>query len=190
MEIEGSGTLRLPSGAELRVGYGATNGRPYRSIARLLIEEGRITRKAMTMRVLRAWLAAHPEERTRVLQHNESYVFFQRRSGAPLGSLGVPLTPGRSIATDPRVFPRGALAFIRTARPVEMGKGVNGWKPVDRFVLSQDTGGAIRGPGRVDVFWGRGPDADLAASDMKEPGELYFLVPKERTVASPPTARP
>ena len=190
MEIEGSGTLRLPSGAELRVGHGATNGRPYRSIARLLIDEGKITREAMTMRALRAWLAAHPEEQTRVLQHNESYVFFQRLSGAPPGSLGVPLTPGRSIATDPRVFPRGALAFIRTARPVQMGEGRVGWKPVDRFVLSQDAGGAIRGPGRVDVFWGRGPDADLAASDMKEPGELYFLVPKERTVASPPPGRP
>jgi membrane-bound lytic murein transglycosylase A len=190
MEIEGSGTLRLPSGAELRVGHGATNGRPYRSIARLLIDEGKITREAMTMRALRAWLAAHPEEQTRVLQHNESYVFFHRLSGAPPGSLGVPLTPGRSIATDPRVFPRGALAFIRTARPVQMGEGRVGWKPVDRFVLSQDAGGAIRGPGRVDIFWGRGPDADLAASDMKEPGELYFLVPKERNVASPPPGRP
>jgi membrane-bound lytic murein transglycosylase A len=189
MEIEGSGTLRLRSGDEVRVGHGATNGRPYRSIARLLIDEGKITREAMTMRALREWLATHPEEQTRVLQHNESYVFFRRLGGAPSGSLGVPLTPGRSIATDPRVFPRGALAFVRTARPVEMGEGTVGWKPVDRFVLSQDAGGAIRGPGRVDIFWGRGPDADLAASDMKEAGELYFLVPKERTVASP-SARP
>ena len=178
MEIEGSGTLRLPGGRELRVGYAATNSRPYRSIGRLLIQEGRITREAMTMRVLREWLAAYPEERDRVLRHNESYVFFRVLPGAPVGSLGVPLTPGRSIATDPRVFPRASLAFIRTMRPVEMPDGLIGWKPVARFVLSQDAGGAIRGPGRVDIFWGRGPEADLAASDMKESGELYFVVPR------------
>ena len=178
MEIEGSGTLRLPGGRELRVGYAATNSRPYRSIGRLLIQEGRITREAMTMRVLREWLAAYPEERDRVLRHNESYVFFRVLPGAPVGSLGVPLTPGRSIATDPRVFPRASLAFIRTMRPVEMPGGLIGWKPVARFVLSQDAGGAIRGPGRVDIFWGRGPEANLAASDMKESGELYFVVPR------------
>src|SRR5262249_29244316 len=123
---------------------------------------------------------------------NESYVFFRVMPGAPVGSLGVPLTPGRSIATDPRVFPRGALAFIRTMRPVEMTEGIIGWKPVSRFVLSQDVGGAIRGPGRVDVFGGRGPAAELAASDMKESGELYFLVPnpKGTVVASPRARRP
>jgi membrane-bound lytic murein transglycosylase A len=185
MEIEGSGTLRLPNGREVRVGHAATNGRPYRSIGRLLIQEGEITREAMTMRVLREWLAAHPGEQTRVLRHNESYVFFRLLPGAPVGSLGVTLTPGRSIATDPRVFPRAALAFTRTMRPVELPEGLIAWKPFGRFVLSQDAGGAIRGPGRVDIFWGRGPYADLAASDMKEPGELYFIVPK----ANGPDAR-
>jgi peptidoglycan lytic transglycosylase A len=190
MEIEGSGTLRLPSGRELRVGYGATNGRLYRSIGRLLIEEGKITRESMTMRVLRKWLTAHPEEQTRVLRHNESYVFFRLLPGAPVGSLGVTLTPRRSIATDPRVFPRGALAFIRTMRPVEMPEGLIGWKPFRRFVISQDAGGAIRGSGRVDIFWGRGPEADLAASDMKEAGELYFVVPKvKRASAGSPRGR-
>jgi peptidoglycan lytic transglycosylase A len=191
MEIEGSGTIRLPSGREIRLGHAATNGRSYRSIGRLLIEEGRITREAMTMRVLREWLAAHPGELTRVLRHNESYVFFRVLPGAPVGSLRVPLTPGRSIATDPRVFPRGALAFIRSMRPVELPEGLIAWKPFARFVLSQDAGGAIRGPGRVDVFWGRGPEADLAASDMKEAGELYFIVPKAPGLASRmPRGRP
>jgi membrane-bound lytic murein transglycosylase A len=178
MEIEGSGTLRLPGGRELRVGYAETNRRPYRSIAKLLIDEGRIPREAMSMRVLRQWLAEHPEERERVLRHNESYVFFRVLSGTPVGSLGVLLTPGRSIATDPGVFPRGALAFVRTMRPVELPDGLIAWKPSTRFVLNQDAGGAIRGPGRVDIFWGRGPEAELAASDMKEPGELYFLAPR------------
>ncbi|HXJ79490.1 MAG TPA: MltA domain-containing protein [Candidatus Methylomirabilis sp.] len=180
LEVEGSGTLRLPGNRELRVGPAATNGRPYRSIGWLLIEEGKIPAEAMTMRALRQWLNEHPEERSRVLRYNESYVFFSPRSGAPVGSLGVPLTPGRSIATDTRIFPRGALAFVKTTRPVEQPDGQVVWKPVSRFVLSQDTGGAIRGPGRVDVFWGRGPEAELAASDMKESGELYFLVPKAR----------
>jgi membrane-bound lytic murein transglycosylase A len=180
MEIEGSGTLRLSATRELRVGPAATNGRPYRSIGRLLIQEGKISREAMTMRALREWLTAHPEELTRVLRYNESYVFFRPLPGAPLGSLGVPLTPGRSIATDRRIFPRGALAFIRTMRPVELADGLVVSRPVSRFVLSQDTGGSIRGPGRVDIFWGRGPEAELAASHMKEPGELYFVVPKAR----------
>ena len=178
MEIEGSGTLRFLDGREVRVGYAATNARPYRSIGWLLIQEGKIAREAMSMKVLREWLAAYPDERARVLRHNQSYVFFRVLPGEPVGSLGVPLTPGRSIATDPRVFPRGALAFIRTVRPVALADGSIEWRPVARFVLSQDAGGAIRGPGRVDIFWGRGPDADLAASDMKESGQMYFVVPK------------
>jgi membrane-bound lytic murein transglycosylase A len=178
MEIEGSGTLRFPDGRELRVGYAATNGHPYRSIGRLLIQEGRISREAMTMRALRDWLTANPGEVERVLRHNESYVFFRPRSGSPVGSLGVELTPGRSIATDPRVFPRSALAFVRTIRPFLTADGVVVWRSVNRFVLNQDAGGVIRGPGRMDIFWGRGPEADLAASEMKEPGELFFVVPR------------
>lgn len=178
MEVEGSGTLRLTDGREIRVGYAGTNGRPYRSIARLLIDEGHVEREAMSMRVLREWLMANPREMARVLSHNQSYVFFGRRAGPPVGSLGVPLTAGRSIATDPQVFPPGSLAFLLTERPRLGDNGDVVWSPVSRFVLSQDAGGVIRGAGRVDVFWGRGPDADLAASEMKQPGELYVLVPK------------
>jgi 3D (Asp-Asp-Asp) domain-containing protein len=127
---------------------------------------------------------ANPDQLARVLHHNPSYVFFGQRAGPPVGSLGVPLTPGRSIATDPRIFPPGSLAFLLTERPRRTDNGDVEWGPVSRFVLSQDVGGVIRGPGRVDVFWGRGPDADLAASEMKQPGELYVLVPK------PPGIRP
>jgi membrane-bound lytic murein transglycosylase A len=99
----------------------------------------------------------------------------------------VPLTPARSIATDARLFPPGGLAFVRTERPRRLPDGRVGWSPVSRFVLNQDTGGVIRGPGRVDVFWGRGDDAELAASEMKQLGELYFLVPKpgRRVVVAP-----
>ncbi len=178
MEIQGSGSLRFADGREIRVGYAASNGRPYRAIGRLLIDEGRIPREAMSMQAIRAWLREHPEARTRVLEYNESYVFFRRLDGPPVGSLGVPLTPGRSIATDPRLFPPGALAFIRSTRPVRAVDGAIRWVPLSRFVLNQDTGGAIRGAGRVDVFWGRGSEAELAAGLMKEPGTLYFLVPR------------
>ena len=190
MEVEGSGTLRFADGREIRVGYAGTNGRPYRSIARLLIEEGHIEREAMSMRVLREWLEAHPHELSRVLHHNQSYVFFTRRSGPPVGSLGVPLTPGRSIATDPSVFPPGSLGFLLTERPRRDDTGEITWAPVSRFVLSQDVGGVIRGPGRVDVFWGRGPDAELAASEMKQEGELYVLVPRPAGIRPLPPVRP
>jgi membrane-bound lytic murein transglycosylase A len=178
MEVQGSGTLRLPDGGEIRVGYAASNGRAYRSIGRLLIDEGKLGREAVSLQTIRAWLAAHPEERARVLRHNEAYVFFRRLDGPPLGSLGVPVTPGRSIATDPRLFPPGALAFLRTDRPRATPDGLLAWLPLRRFVLNQDTGGAIRGAGRVDVFWGRGADAELAAGLMKQPGDLYFLAPR------------
>lgn len=188
MEIEGSGTLRFPDGREIRVGPAATNGLPYRSIGRLLIDEGRLTEETVSMHAIRSWLLANPSERARVLRHNQSVVFFRRLEGPPVGSLGVPITPARSIATDARVFPAGGLAFVRTERPRRLSDGRMGWNPVSRFVLNQDTGGAIRGPGRVDVFWGRGGDAELAASEMKQLGELYFLVPKpgRRVVAAPP----
>jgi peptidoglycan lytic transglycosylase A len=178
MEIEGSGTLRFPDGRELRVGPAGTNGHPYRSIGRLLIDEGRLTEETVSMDAIRSWLAENPAERARVLRHNQSVVFFRRLEGPPIGSLGVPLTPARSIATDARLFPAGALAFVQTERPMRLTDGGVGWSPVSRFVLNQDTGGAIRGPGRVDVFWGRGRDAELAASEMKQLGVLYFLVPK------------
>jgi len=178
MEIQGSGTLRFPDGREIRVGYAAANGRPYRSIGRLLIDEGKMAREAVSLQSIRAWLAAHPEERPRVLRHNESYVFFRRLDGPPVGSLGVPVTPQRSIATDARLFPPGALAFVRTERPMLSPDRRVEWRPVSRFVLNQDAGGAIRGPGRVDIFWGRGADAELAAGLMKQPGTLYFLVPR------------
>jgi membrane-bound lytic murein transglycosylase A len=178
MEVEGSGTLRFPDGREMRVGPAATNGRPYRSIGRLLIDEGWLTEESVSMAAIRAWLEANPAQRARVLRHNEAVVFFRRLDGPPVGFLGVPLTPGRSIATDARLFPPAALAFVRGERPFRLADGRVAWGPMSRFVLNQDTGGAIRGPGRVDVFWGRGPEADLAASEMKQLGELYFLAPR------------
>jgi membrane-bound lytic murein transglycosylase A len=179
VEVQGSGALLLPDGSERRIGYAGANGRLYRSIGSLLIQEGVIPRESMSMQALRAWLAANPAQCHRVLDFNESYVFFRFHESAAVGSLGRPVTPGRSIATDARLFPRGALAFIHTERPVAMSDGTVRWQPLSRFVLNQDTGGAIRGAGRVDVFWGRGPDAELAAGMMKQKGRLLFLVPRQ-----------
>ena len=184
MEIQGSGTLRFPDGREQRVGYAGANGRAYRAIGRLLIEEGRVPREAMSMQAIRAWLAANPGERQRVLQHNESFIFFRPLAGPPEGSLGRPLTPGRSVATDSRLFPPGALAFIDTEQPERTSAGAVRWSPLARFVLNQDTGGAIRGAGRVDFFWGRGESAAFAAGLMRQPGRLYFLVPRPTSVAT------
>ncbi len=178
MEVQGSGRLRLPDGSERRVGYAASNGRPYRSIGTLLIREGLIPKEQMSMQALRAWLAANPAQCNRVLDFNESYVFFRYLEGAAVGSLGRPVTPGRSIATDARLFPKGALAFIHTEHPVRGPDGTVVWKPLSRFMLNQDTGGAIRGAGRVDVFWGGGPEAELAAGMMKQKGQLLFFVPR------------
>lgn len=180
LEVQGSGTLALPDGGELRIGYAGSNGRPYRSIGRLLIDEGALARKAVSMQSIRAYLAAHPEEMRRILDHNESYVFFRKLEGPPVGSLGRPVTPGRSIATDHRLFPSAALGFLLTDVPALAADGSTvAERPLARFVLNQDRGGAIRGAGRVDFFWGRGEDAAYRAGIMKQPGRLFFLIPKE-----------
>lgn len=179
VEVQGSGAIRFPDGTEMRIGYAASNGRPYRSIGRLLIEEGRIPAERMSMQAIRAYLEANPGEVSRILNQNPSYIFFRELDTPPLGFLGVPVTGGRSIATDSRLFPPGALAFLDTTRPTldAEGRVIEG-APLRRFVLNQDTGGAIRGAGRVDFFWGRGDEAEELAGRMQQQGRLFFLVPR------------
>ncbi len=176
LHIQGSGVLQLPDGRRLNVGYAARNGRSYRSIGKLLIERGKIPKEQMSMQRLKRYLREHPHERNEVLFHNESYVFFRFIGEGPLGHLEVPLTAGRSIATDARLFPRGALAFVSTERPIVDGSGeVTQWLAFSRFVLNQDTGSAIVGPRRVDLYFGTGAQAGAAAGWMNRPGKLYFL---------------
>jgi membrane-bound lytic murein transglycosylase A len=185
LHIQGSGILQLEDGRRLLVGYAGTNGRPYRSIGRLLIDRGKIPQAEMSMQRLRSYLTDHPEEQNEILAYNESYVFFRFLEDGPLGNLEVPLTPGRSIATDARLFPKGALAFISTERPVLDAAGqLVGWQPFSRFVLNQDTGGAIRGPQRADLYFGSGAEAAAAAGFMNRPGRLYFLSLKTQPVTS------
>ncbi|MDJ0888160.1 MAG: MltA domain-containing protein [Desulfobacterales bacterium] len=177
LQVQGSGRITLDGGRSLRVQYHGVNGQPYRSIGKLLIDREKIPAEEMSMQRIRAYLEAHPEERQTILNHNPSYVFFRAGQGDPLGSLGVAVTPGRSIATDQRVFPSGALAFIATRKPLTDGdRTISRWTALKRFVFNQDSGGAIKGPGRADLFWGSGVYAETAAGHLKHDGELYFLV--------------
>ena len=114
-----------------------------------------------------------------VLNHNPSYVFFRILENGPLGNINIPITPGRSIALDAKLFPKGALAFISCQRPIVNDQGeITEWEKFSRFVLNQDTGGAIKGSGRADLFWGSGPYAEIAAGHLKHDGELYILIKK------------
>ena len=180
LHIQGSGVLRLSDGRMVKIGYAGANGRPYRSIGRLLIDRDKIPKEEMSMQRLRDYLTAHPDERSEVFNYNESYVFFRFLDEGPLGSLEVPITAGRSIATDARLFPKGALAFVVTRKPVINSAGeLTGWEPVARFVLNQDTGGAIRGMQRVDLYFGTGDGAGASAGYMNSPGKLYIVVLKK-----------
>ncbi len=177
LHIQGSGRIHLTNGDVLRVHYHGTNGQPYRSIGRLLIDQGEIPAEEMSMQRLKSYLKDHPEAVEDVLNHNPSYVFFKTETSGPIGSLGVDLTPGRSVAVDRRVFPMAAPAFLQTRIPVIDGDGrIDRWMNFSAFALNQDTGGAIRGPGRADLFWGNGPYAEIAAGHMKNEGNFYLLI--------------
>jgi membrane-bound lytic murein transglycosylase A len=190
LQIQGSGRIFLNNGAVLNVHYDSTNGHPYRSIGRLLIDEGKIPKSEMSMQQIRTYLHNHPEERETILYHNPSYVFFKLETDGPIGYLEVKLTPGRSIAVDYRLFPLPALAYIETEKPLVGGSGeIIRWEKFSRFAVSQDTGGAIRGPARSDLFWGNGTYAEIAAGHMQHKGKLYFLVLKPDRDASPEAAQ-
>lgn len=177
LEIQGSGKIYLDTGQSINVHYHASNGRPYRSIGTLLIKEGKISKEQMSMQKIRVYLKDHPDEIHDILNYNQSYVFFKLENGGPYGCLAVELTPGRSLALQRRIFPAGALAFIETKIPlIEGGGQIHEWIDSSRFVLNQDTGGAIRGPGRADLFWGSGVYAKVAAGHMKHTGRLWFLI--------------
>ncbi len=179
LHIQGSGRLKLPDGKDLSVNYQASNGQAYRSIGRYMIEKGFLTRETMSMQAIRKVLTENPQAMDEVLYHNPSYVFFRRVDSGPLGSLGVLLTPGRSIALDPGVFPKGAIGFISSQKPLVDEKGeITGWTPFSRFVVNQDSGGAIKGAGRADIFWGSGAHAEAAAGHLQHEGELYILIKK------------
>lgn len=179
LQIQGSGRLRLPDG-EIRLGYDGQNGWPYTAIGKTLIDEGVLTRETVSMQTIRAWLdAASPAEAGRVRAANASYVFFRTLDApddetlGPPGAAGVALTPGRSIAIDPRYAAYGAPVYLSAP-----GDPAKGRAPVRRLMIAQDTGGAIKGPVRGDLFLGSGEAAGEAAGVFREEGELFLLTPK------------
>lgn len=171
LQVQGSGVLIFPDGSRRAIGFAASNGRPYVSIGRVLVERGELGLDQASMQGIRDWVAAHPTEAQKLLHENPRYVFFRSLDGPPLGSTGVAVTAGRTIATDPAVFPPGALAFVRVP--------ARGADPAfSRLVLNQDAGAAIRGPGRVDIYFGAGSEAESTAGRLRANGELYVLVPR------------
>ena len=167
LQIQGSGRVRLADGTVVRVGYDGQNGQPYVSIGRLLVERGELAREDASMQTIRAWITAHPEAAEALMAENPSYVFFREVMGnGPIGSAGVLLTPGRSLAVDQGFVPLGVPVFV------DAGEGLR------RLMVAQDTGGAIRGPVRGDVFFGGGAEAEVRAGTLQARGTYYLLLPK------------
>jgi len=177
LQIQGSGQVQLDDGSSMRVGYAAQNGHPYVAIGRELIERGALSKETVSMQGIRAWLAAHPDEAAKLMDSNPSYVFF-RNLGAdgPKGAEGVVLSPGRSLAVDRKYIPLGLPIWLDATRPAARADAPD--VALRRLLLAQDTGGAIRGPVRGDVFWGQGDDAAAIAGRMKHPGRYWLLLPK------------
>ncbi len=181
LQIQGSGLMQLPDRSLMQLNYAGKNGLPYRSIGRLLIQQGKMKREEVSMQSLKKYLYEHPEEIDEILFYNPSYVFFRENEvgSGPIGYMGEPLTAKRSIAVDYRLIPMGSVAWIQTQQGIfEQGQQV-GSKKMSRFATPQDTGGVIRGHGRIDLFWGRGTDAELHAGHQKSTGQLFVIVAKK-----------
>jgi len=173
LQVQGSGQVRLDSGERIRVGYADQNGHPYRSIGRYLIDRGELTLERASMQGIKLWAQQNPEKLPEVLNHNASYVFFRELPGnlaGPLGALGVPVSAGRSLAIDPRYIPLGAPVYLATTWP-------NTKRPLQRLMMAQDTGSAIRGGVRGDYFWGFGEQAAAQAGRMRQSGRMWVLLP-------------
>ena len=184
LQVQGSGRVQLADTKEtIRVAYADQNGHPYKSIGRYLVDKGEMTLDQASAQSIKAWFASNPARQQELLSANPSYVFFKEEkltdpNKGPKGALGVPLTPQRSIAVDPQFIPLGVPVFLATTQP---GKEA----ALQRLMLAQDTGGAIRNPVRADFFWGFGADAGEKAGKMKQRGQLWILMPR---LAAPPMA--
>lgn len=182
LEVQGSGRVQLDSGETIRLHYADENGYPYRSIGLYLIEHGELKRGEATVPAIREWALAHPDRLQELLDADPSVVFFQEEplgdpALGPKGSLGVPLTPGRSVAVDAGAIPLGAPLFLATTFP-------NSNTALDRLVFAQDTGGAIRGSVRADYFWGIGAQAGAQAGEMRQQGRMWLIWPKGEPLPS------
>lgn len=177
LHVQGSAELRFEDGVHMRISYSSSNGRPYTSLGGVLIAEGKMTRDSVSLQALKDYLRAHPDEQAALTARNQRYIFFRTVIAGPIGSVGVPLTAGRSVAADAGAYPAGGLVFLRIGRR-ESRPGEAVASLVSRFALIQDAGTAVTGPSRMDVFWGTGPAAEAVAGDMRNPGELYIVLPR------------
>ena len=174
LQIQGSGRIELEDGTQVMVNYADQNGYPYRSIGKLLLDRGAMTRDQMSMQNIQAWARQNPDQVGALLAENPSYVFFRELPAGvtrPFGALGVQLTAERSLAVDPHSIPLGAPVFLSTTWP-------GGDIPLNRLLVAQDTGGAIKGRVRADFYWGIGDEAGALAGRMKQPGRLWVLLPR------------
>jgi membrane-bound lytic murein transglycosylase A len=180
IHVQGSARLQLPDGSVMSVGYAGKTDYPYTSVGRELVKDGRLPLDGLTLPVLIDYFRQFPSELDQYLPRNQSFVFFRETNGAPAtGSLGVPVTAERSIATDKSLMPPGALALIQTRIPYPNAQGQLESRWVNRYVLDQDTGSAIKGPGRVDIFMGTGVLAGDRAGVIGGNGNLYYLLLKD-----------
>lgn len=189
LQIQGSGRVLLPDSSLVRVGYNGQNGWPYRAIGRDLIDMGVLTRDNVSLQTIRAWMEAHPAQANALMARNTSYVFFRelrrlQSDEGPLGAQDVPLTPGYSLAVDRDYLPLGAPLWLVTTAPRPEGA-----QPLRRLMIAQDTGGAIRGAVRGDVFWGAGDRARATAGRMQHPGHYFVLLPATLDAHSAPSSR-
>ncbi|MGR3383710.1 murein transglycosylase A [Roseovarius indicus] len=179
LQIQGSGRIRLPNGRRIRVGYGGSNGHPYRSIGVELVRRGIYKPHQVSAEVIKNWVKRNPQEGRELLFHNPSYVFFRRvdqvpPEAGPLGAMNRSVTAKRTIAVDPAYTPLGAPVWVEK-------KGAD---PFNRLMIAQDTGSAIKGPQRADVFFGTGDAAGKAAGMLKDPGRMVVLLPIQRAFAT------
>lgn len=172
--VQGSAKIRLPDGQLITVGYAGNNGQEYQSIAKALVDDERVSRDRMSLAAMISYFQSHPEEVDKYVRRNPRYVFFQIGEGPPRGCLNEPVTAWRTVATDKSIFPRACLAFIATTLP-QMERGVVFARPYNGFALDQDAGGAIRAPGRCDVYMGVGDEAGQLAGQTSQEGRLYYL---------------
>ena len=179
IQIEGSGRVILEDGTPLRINYDSHNGYSYTSLSQTFLERHLIPRKETSMQSIREWMAANPDEATKLRAANRSYLFFRitglSNDGEPIGAQGVPLTPGRSIAVD-RLHHYGTPFFIEANLPIANAKAGS---PFHRLMIAQDTGSAIVGPARADLYWGAGDDAGRVAGRIRHPGRFVMLLPRE-----------
>jgi membrane-bound lytic murein transglycosylase A len=184
LHVQGSGSVLFEDGSRLRLGYASQNGYPFFAIGKHLLDT--IPEEEMSMQSIEQYLRGLPEEQMRdILNLNQSYIFFRKLDTKPITSFGTEVVDGRTIATDSRFFPKGSLAFLQFKKPVFDSPDSlhpSGWEETSRFVLDHDTGGAIKGTHRVDLFWGTGKEAGQSAGVMKQWGRLYYLVPKDELI--------